>query len=162
MAEADEPQKTHHEELPAKHDDAFISLLHKSIRLNVRVLALMMSLVVLWGTIDLAIDLYEKWISPPILLITMPEILGTFAGFLTILIAIEIFSNITLYIRNDVFPIQLVVATALMAISRKIIVLDFEKVSAMEILATAAVVLALGITYWLLDKKTPANGITQR
>ena len=83
----------------------------------------------------------------------MPEILATFAGFLTVLIAIEIFSNITLYIRKDVFPIKLVIATALMAISRKVIVLDYKELSAMYILATAAVVLALGITYWLISIK---------
>jgi uncharacterized membrane protein (DUF373 family) len=70
-----------------------------------------------------------------------------------VLIAIEIFINITLYIRNDVLPVNLVVATALMAISRKVIIFDFKELTPMYILATAAVVLALGITYWLISKK---------
>jgi len=70
-----------------------------------------------------------------------------------VLIAIEIFINITLYIRNDVLPVNLVVATALMAISRKVIIFDFKELTPMYILATAAVVLALGITYWLISKQ---------
>jgi uncharacterized membrane protein (DUF373 family) len=45
-----------------------------------------------------------------------------------------------------------VVATALMAIARKVILLDLGTISAGEILAIAAVVLALGITHWLVGK----------
>ncbi|HIQ54960.1 MAG TPA: hypothetical protein EYH51_17120, partial [Pseudomonas pachastrellae] len=39
------------------------------------------------------------------------------------------------------------VATALMAVARKIIVLDFEKIEALEVFSLGAVVLALGGTY---------------
>ena len=46
------------------------------------------------------------------------------------------------------------VATALMAIARKVIVFDFAKIDGMEILGAGAVVLALGIVYWLMDRKT--------
>jgi uncharacterized membrane protein (DUF373 family) len=48
-----------------------------------------------------------------------------------------------------------VVATALMAIARKVIVLDLEKIGPDYVLGIAAVVLALGITYWLLSKNRP-------
>ncbi|MEA3240478.1 MAG: phosphate-starvation-inducible PsiE family protein [Pseudomonadota bacterium] len=41
-----------------------------------------------------------------------------------------------------------------MAISRKVIIFDFEKITPPFILATAAVVFALGVTYWLISKKT--------
>jgi len=39
-----------------------------------------------------------------------------------------------------------------MAISRKVIILDFSVISPLYIFATASVLLALGITYFLLDK----------
>ena len=44
--------------------------------------------------------------------------------------------------------------TALMAIARKIIVLDLGQVNAEQILAIALVIMALGISYWLVAKKT--------
>ncbi len=97
--------------------------------------------------------LYQKLKTPPVFLLNISDILATFGAFLAVLIAIEIFINITLYIRNDVLPVNLVVATALMAISRKVIIFDFKELTPMYILATAAVVLALGITYWLISKK---------
>ena len=40
-----------------------------------------------------------------------------------------------------------------MAIARKVIVLDFKTVGADYVFATAAVVLALGVTYWLISQK---------
>jgi uncharacterized membrane protein (DUF373 family) len=40
-----------------------------------------------------------------------------------------------------------------MAIARKVIVFDFKEVSYQYIYATAAVVLALGLTYWLIVRK---------
>ncbi len=91
--------------------------------------------------------------EPPSYLLSISDILATFGAFLAVLIAIEIFTNITLYIRNDVLPVELVVATALMAICRKVIIFDFKELTPMYILATAAVVLALGITYWLISRE---------
>jgi uncharacterized membrane protein (DUF373 family) len=58
-----------------------------------------------------------------------------------------------LYLREDVFHVKLVVATALMAVARKVIVFDYNELQPDYILATAAVVLSLGITYWLISKK---------
>jgi uncharacterized membrane protein (DUF373 family) len=74
-----------------------------------------------------------------------------FAAFLAVLIAIEIFANITLYLRDDVIHVKLVVATALMAIARKVIVLDLSILEPSYLYAIAAIVIALGITYWLLS-----------
>jgi hypothetical protein len=54
---------------------------------------------------------------------------------------------------SDVIPVRLVVATALMAISRKVIIFDYDQLEPLYVFATAAVVLALGITYWLITRK---------
>ncbi len=84
---------------------------------------------------------------------SISDILATFGAFLAVLIAIEIFQNITLYLKTDVFPVKLVVATALMGISRKVIIFDFKEIGRPFLIGTAAVVLALGITYWLISRK---------
>ena len=81
------------------------------------------------------------------------DIFTVFASFLAVLIAIEIFANITLYLRDDVIHIRLVIATALMAIARKVIVLDFTTLTADYVYGIAAVILALGITYYLVASK---------
>jgi len=144
---------SHHEELPSHHTDPLIEFLHRTIRNAVKVLAILMVFVIIWGIGDVVFVLYQRLMEPPIYLLSISDILATFGAFLAVLIAIEIFTNITLYIRNDVLPVELVVATALMAICRKVIIFDFKELSPMYILSTAAVVLALGITYWLISRK---------
>lgn len=143
-----------HEELPIDDEQhATLVLFHKAIRLAVTALAALMVLVIFLGVIDVLYVLYQQLVSPPYLMLTTSEMLATFGAFLAVLIAIEIFINISLYLRSDVIPIKLVVATALMAIARKVIVFDFKHLESDYVYASAAVVLALGITYWLLDKK---------
>jgi len=78
--------------------------------------------------------------------LSIDELLATFGAFLAVLIAIEIFLYITLYIRSNAIPVKLVVATALMAISRKVIVFDYHHLDTAYASSSALVVFALGIT----------------
>ena len=135
-------------------EDPFMGFLHKIIRIAVKILAALMVVVIVWGIGDVIYVLYQRLVAPPFLLLSIGDILATFGAFLAVLIATEIFINITLYLENDVIPVKIVVATALMAISRKVIIFDFEKITPPFVVGTAAVVLALGITFWLISKKT--------
>ena len=76
---------------------------------------------------------------------------------MAVLIAIEIFVNICIYLREDVIHVQIVMATALMAIARKIIILDFSKTSSEYVWAMAGVVFAMSIGYFLVLKSSSRN-----
>ncbi|AUB85573.1 phosphate-starvation-inducible PsiE family protein [Candidatus Thiodictyon syntrophicum] len=141
-------------ELGVDEEDRMINVLHRIIRGAVRVLAVAMVVTILWGVVDVLTVLYYELFRPGIEELKIHDIVITFGAFLAVLIAIEIFMNITLYLRDDVVHVKLVIATALMAIARKVIVFDFHKLEPMYVLATAAVALALGIVYWLMDRKT--------
>lgn len=147
-----EPKPKHelHQELPVDFPDPFFRGLHRIIRFAIRLLALLMVAVILWGVGDVIYIIYERLITPPFLLLDINDIFYTFGAFMAVLIAVEIFINIRLYLGTNVFPVQLVVATALMAIARKVIVLDFETLTPMYLIGIAATTLALGVTYWLL------------
>ncbi|MDX9717554.1 phosphate-starvation-inducible PsiE family protein [Thauera sp. AutoDN2] len=45
------------------------------------------------------------------------------------------------------------IATALMAIARKVIVLDLSTLEPMYLFAIGVIVLALGVTYWLVSAR---------
>ena len=148
-----------HEHLPGhdvqvEHADPIIRFLHRVIRVAVKILAILMVMVIVWGIGDVLYVLYKRLTEPPFLLLQINDILATFGAFLAVLIAIEIFINITMYLSANVIPVRLVVATALMAIARKVIIFDFEKITPQYIYGTAAVILALGVTYWLITKRT--------
>jgi len=140
-------------DLHLEHEDATIRTLHRIIRIAVKFLAVLMVLVIVWGIGDVMFVLYQRLIEPPFLLLQISDILATFGAFLAVLIAIEIFINISMYLSTDVIPVRLVVATALMAISRKVIIFDFGQLTPPYIYGTAAVVLSLGVTYWLITKR---------
>ena len=144
---------SHEEKLPPIAEDGLIKALHSVIHAAVRVLAVLMTLVILWGVADVVYVLYQRATAEPFLLLTVSDILVAFGSFMVVLIAIEIFINITLYIKRDVLPIKMVIATALMAVARKVIMLDFKDLEWHYIVAIAAVILALGLTYWLISYK---------
>ena len=140
------------EGLTEDHEDPLIRILHRIIRLAVKALAMLMVLIIVWGIFDVVWVLYQRLRTPPYYLLNISDILATFGAFIAVLIAIELFLNISLYLRDDIIHVKLVVATALMAICRKVIVFDFKELSAQYIYATAGVVVALGVTYWLVSK----------
>jgi uncharacterized membrane protein (DUF373 family) len=144
-----------HDEFSVSHEDPQIRFLHKTIRFSIRILAVLMVAVILWGVVDVVYVMYQQLMAPPRFMITVSDIFQLFGAFMVVLIAIEIFLNIRLYLGTEMLPVQLVIATALMAIARKIIVLDFEKTEASYILAIAAVIAALGVTHWLLSQEKP-------
>ena len=57
-----------------------------------------------------------------------------------------------LYLRDDVIHVKIVLATALMAIARKVIILDYDELDPMYIFATGIVLLATGVTYFFVHK----------
>ena len=131
-------------------DEPLIKNLEKIIHYGVKCLAILMVFVILMGVVDVGWTIYQKLATPPYFIMTMRDMLATFGAFMAVLIAIEIFVNITIYLRDDVIHVKIVLATALMAVSRKVIILDMQKVSATEILGLAALVFALSIGYWLI------------
>ena len=140
--------------LCSNDDEPLLRVLHQVIRWAVKVLSVLMVMVIIWGVLDIIWVIYKRIMQPPYGLLKMNDILFTFGAFLIVLIAIEIFLNITLYLREDIIHIKLVIATALMAVARKVIVFDYKELSPQYIYATAAVIIALGVTYWLVTTKS--------
>ncbi|MBU1195138.1 MAG: phosphate-starvation-inducible PsiE family protein [Proteobacteria bacterium] len=132
------------------------------IRFSVRCMAVLMTMVIFWGVLDVAWEIFEKLRTPPVMLMTISDILATFGAFMAVLIAIEIFINITIYLRDDVIHVKIVMATALMAIARKVIILDFSLVSPEYMFATAALVFAMSIGYWLVVKNVETRTVSRK
>jgi len=139
--------------LDLSHDDVVVRTLNLVIRMAVRALAVLMACVILWGVADVVWELYQRLRQPPVLLLDISDIFATFGAFLAVLIAIEIYTNITLYLSDNVIHVKIVIATALMAVARKVIVFDYKELEWQYVLATGVVVLALGTTYWMIAQR---------
>jgi uncharacterized membrane protein (DUF373 family) len=75
-----------------------------------------------------------------------------FGQIMTLLIALEFKHSIVKVVAHgeSIIQVRTVLLIALLAVSRKFIILDPDKYSAQTILALAAVLVGLGITYWLI------------
>ena len=77
---------------------------------------------------------------------------AVFGMIFTVIIALEFKKSLLVVAerRENVVQIRSVVIIALLAICRKIIILDLNETDASHIMAFAAVILALGVVYWLI------------
>src|SRR4030088_1569045 len=77
---------------------------------------------------------------------------AVFGMILTVIIALEFKKSLLVVAerRDTVVQIRSVVVIALLAICRKVIILDLTETGALHILALAAAIFALGLIYWLI------------
>jgi uncharacterized membrane protein (DUF373 family) len=140
-------------------NEPLIRMLRMIIRFGVRCMAILMTLVILLGVVDVGVEIYQKLMTPPFMMLTISDLLASFGAFMAVLIAIEIFINITIYLRHDVIHVQIVMATALMAIARKVIILDFKTITPDYMFATALLVFAMGMGYWFVVRNVDAKTV---
>jgi uncharacterized membrane protein (DUF373 family) len=114
-----------------------------------KILSLAMIWVILLSVCDLLIFLAKELAnhSDNLLKDTLFVIFGL---FLNVLIALEILENITAYLKKHVIQVELVIVTSLIAVSRKIIILDLEKKTAADLIGLATAIFALSISYLIV------------
>lgn len=112
----------------------------------------MMVLVVALATLELGWIIVKDIITPPIFLLEIDELLDIFGLFLLVLIGIELLDTIKTYLAERILHTEVVLLVAIIAIARKVIILDDAKLSASMLLGIGAIIVALGISYYLLKK----------
>jgi uncharacterized membrane protein (DUF373 family) len=112
-----------------------------------RVLLLMMAGVVLLATVELAWILAKDVLTPPIFLLEIQELLDLLGQFLLVLIGMELLHSMKVYIAQRETHLEAVLLVAVIAIARKIVVLDPKELPQGTLLGIAAVTLALTLGY---------------
>jgi uncharacterized membrane protein (DUF373 family) len=127
-----------------------LPLLKKFERIIVIALIAMMALTILLATIELAWLIIKDVITPPIILLEINELLDIFGLFLLVLLGIELISTFKTYLTENEIHIEVVFAVALIAIGRKVIILDVKEISSLSLLGIAAIIISLSIGYFLV------------
>jgi uncharacterized membrane protein (DUF373 family) len=136
----------------SKNDESFLKLLKKAEGVASRVLALAMLIVILSAVYDLGWILAQQLTSQPFGRITS-RLVEVFGLFLNVLIALEILENITAYLKTEVSSqiVEMVIVTSLIAVARKLIILDIDRPDTVEkLIALAIAIFALSISYWIV------------
>lgn len=115
-------------------------------------IALMAALIVVL-VVELVWTVFREVVARPLALLESGDLLDVFASFLIVLIALELLETMKAYLDEHVIHAELVLQVALIAVARKIIVLDVKDLAPPSVLAIAALVLALAAAYWLEGRR---------
>jgi len=127
-------------------------VIKKFEQIIVTALIVMMGLTVLLATIELAWLIIKDVITPPVILLEINELLDIFGLFLLVLLGIELVSTLKTYLTEKEIHVEVVFAVALIAIGRKVIILDVKEISSASLLGIAAIIISLSVGYYLVKR----------
>ena len=93
-------------------------------RIITRVLLVMMAVVVVLATIEVIWVVITDVLTPPVFLLEIWELLDLFGLFLLVLIGLELLHSVKVYIEQREIHVESVLSVALIAVARKVIILD--------------------------------------
>lgn len=127
--------------------------LEKVERVIVFSLLSMMVLVVFLSTVDLGWIIIKDIITPPVFLLDINELLDVFGMFLLVLIGVELLETVKMYLTQKTVHVEVVFMVAMIAIARKVIILDVKELSSLTLMGIGAIIIALSAGYYLLTRK---------
>jgi uncharacterized membrane protein (DUF373 family) len=119
----------------------------------IRCLIYMMALIILISTIELGYLLIKDIVSPPVFFLEIDELLELFGFFLLILIGVELLETIKAYLQDQVVHSEVVLEVALIAIARKVIILDLKEYDSTVLIGIAALILTIAGAYYIVRRK---------
>ena len=132
--------------------DAFLRRVERYVVIS---LIAMMVVVVVLSTIELGYLIIKDLITPPYAMFEIDELLDVFGFFLLILIGVELLETIKAYLADHVVHVEIVLEVALIAVARKVIILDVNEYSSLTLLAIAALIVALAVAYYIQKRIRP-------
>jgi uncharacterized membrane protein (DUF373 family) len=130
-------------------DRAFLRYAEFFENLIAKILLVVIVLITFYAVVDLAVNLSQIILTNQIGSLGK-TLISIFGLFLNILIALELLENIAGYLRKHVFQVELVIVTAIIAVARKIVILDLEKTTGIDLIGLATAIIALTIGYYII------------
>lgn len=129
---------------------AFLKIFEQVIVVS---LIAMMVIVVVLATIELGWIIIRDIITHPIILLEIDELLEIFGFFLLVLIGIELLETIKAYLATNVIHVEIVLEVALIAIARKVIILDIDKYESLTLVGIAALISAVALAFFVIKRQ---------
>lgn len=102
-------------------------------------------------------EVFSKNTTGQGVLLNLSEIKKFLDLFFIVLIAFELFETVRVYLKDNVFHAEYIVLVGVIALARKIVLLDFEKVEPLTLVGLAALVISLTVGYFFLKKGETIN-----
>jgi uncharacterized membrane protein (DUF373 family) len=136
-----------------------LPFLKKFERFIVTCLVVMMVVVIFLATLELGWLIVKDVITEPILLLEIQELLDIFGLFLLVLIGIELVGTLKTYLTENEIHVEVVFMVALIAIGRKVIILDVKELSSLTLIGIAAIIISLSVGYYFFKRAAREKGL---
>jgi len=135
------------------------TILKKIEKIMIQALMVMMAIVLALATLDLGWLIVKDIMTPPYVFLSVEQLLDIFGLFMLVLIGIELLETIMkTYITQDQPHYEVVLSVAIIAIARKVIILDVKDIDSLSLIGIALVVIALTAGYFLMKKSRSYDG----
>jgi len=129
----------------------FLKLIRGFESLTVLALILLMMVVVGLSALELGVIIFKEITEPPMLL-NLSELLDVLGFFMMVLIGLELLETIKNYLTQHALHVEVVLLVAMIAVARKVIILDMKEISAHAMIGTAVLLISLSASYYLIKK----------
>ena len=134
----------------------FVGTIEKIEKWIYAALMFMLVLVILGAIFDLISLVYQALVTVSPALVDTHEMIVLLGGFLLVLIGVELLDTIKAYFHENAIHVEIVVLLAIIAVARKVILIDPTGVSGFEygfeLMSIGVVVVGLGAGYYLIKK----------
>jgi uncharacterized membrane protein (DUF373 family) len=132
-----------------------MDLLFERVRtLIIKTIILLMTVTIIFVTLDLAWIIIKDLITPPMFLLDIKEMKEIFGLFLLVLIGLELVESMrTCLVEHAIHAeVQVILLIAVIAVARKLIIMDVDEMNFQTLLGIASIIMALAGGYYLLKR----------
>ena len=127
-------------------------LLEKFERMIVLTLMGFMMIAVFLATIEVGVILWQEMQKPPFMLLNVKEMMEVFGFILMVIIGLELLETIKAYLKKHEIHVEIVLLVALVAVARKVIILDYKEMTAEMMFAVAALVISMSAGFYIVRR----------
>lgn len=134
--------------------DKAVSAIHILKKWMSFIVLILMTIIVAIAIFELGIILYLDLFDPTddVLFLEIDELFRIFGFFFIILIGFELVETVEMYFKDNIIHAEVVLLVAVIAVSRKVILLDLEKYEPLSIIGLGFIIISLGGCYYFIKQ----------
>ncbi len=119
-------------------------------------LMFLIGLIIVGGIYELARQINQEMLCLDTPVVDISKFLNVLGSLLTVLIGLELLQTIKAYLHDNVLHVEMVILVAMVALARKIIVMDYSATSWHVLFGMATIIIALAGAYFIITRKKPS------
>jgi len=137
-----------------KQINKILSITHAVKKWMIISVLIIMVIVLMASVVELVIILFQEItdVTNSGMVLDINELFRIFGFIFMILIGFELLESIEMYFKNNVIHAEVVLLIAVIAVARKVILLDLEKYNPIAIIGLSLIIIALGVCYFLIKR----------